>query len=201
MNNKAKKSIQRPLEPLDNNKSLALQFKNSAALSKAITKDRVSIQNELQKIDAGKGELEALKNLKANRAPVLTPEEQASTHNKAELKAQGHQGAVVMSHLGKAMIENQMDSRRQRHINRMKESTKFIDQFYDNFNDRCSDIKQRSRDFILKSDESIENVMACLTDENLLANEIAYVNGIWEKVNKQREMRKNNSNNLADNFL
>jgi hypothetical protein len=43
--------------------------------------------------------------------------------------------------------------------------------------------------------------MSGLTDELLLANEITYVNGIWEKVGKQREMRNNNSSNLADNFL
>jgi hypothetical protein len=48
------KRKQRPLEPLDNNKSLATQFKTGAALSRAITKDRASIQNEFQKIDAGK---------------------------------------------------------------------------------------------------------------------------------------------------
>jgi hypothetical protein len=40
------KSKQRPLEPLDHNKSLATQFKVGASLSKALTKDRASIQNE-----------------------------------------------------------------------------------------------------------------------------------------------------------
>jgi hypothetical protein len=40
------KSKQRVLEPLDNNKSLATQFKTGAALSRAVTKDRASIQNE-----------------------------------------------------------------------------------------------------------------------------------------------------------
>jgi len=124
----------------------------------------------------------------------------ATVVNKADLKAQGHLGEVVMSLKGKTMIENQRDSRRQRHINRMKESTKFIDQFYDNFNERNKDIKMRSEEFITKSNESIENVMAGLTDELLLANEIAYVNAVWEKVNRQREMRTNNSSNLADNF-
>ena len=43
--------------------------------------------------------------------------------------------------------------------------------------------------------------MACLTDELLLANEIAYVNSIWEKVRQTRDMRKNDSDNLAENFL
>jgi hypothetical protein len=46
-----------------------------------------------------------------------------------------------MSLPGKTMLDKQRDSRRQRHINRMKESTKFIDQFYDNFADRKNDIK------------------------------------------------------------
>ena len=106
-----------------------------------------------------------------------------------------------MSLPGKTMLDKQRDSRRQRHINRMKESTKFIDQFYDNFADRKNDIKQRSSDYIQKSDEQVDEFMACLTDELLLANEIAYVNGIWEKVRQTRDMRKNDSDNLAENFL
>lgn len=42
--------------------------------------------------------------------------------------------------------------------------------------------------------------MSQLTDENLLANEIAYVNGIWEQVNKQRNGRKQSSDELSDNL-
>lgn len=41
---------------------------------------------------------------------------------------------------GKGMIEVQRDSRRQRHIAALKESTKFVDQFYDNFCERRNEI-------------------------------------------------------------
>jgi len=78
------------------------------------------------------------------------------------------------------MIEKQRDSRRHRHISALKESTKFIDQFYDNFAERRDDIKNRAGTFITNSDIQIGDVMSQLTDDNLLANEIAWVNGIWE---------------------
>jgi hypothetical protein len=34
----------------------------------------------------------------------------------------------------------------------------------------------------MASDAEISDLMASLTDENLLANEITYVNGVWDKV-------------------
>jgi hypothetical protein len=40
--------------------------------------------------------------------------------------------------------------------------------------------------FFERSDIEIEALMAGLTDELLLANEIGYVNGIWEKATYQR---------------
>ena len=36
--------------------------------------------------------------------------------------------------------------------------------------------------FFSGSDVEIEEIMGGLTDELLLANELAYVNGVWEKI-------------------
>lgn len=88
------------------------------------------------------------------------------------------------------MIELQRDSRRQRHIAALKESTKFVDQFYDNFCERRNEIKRRSQEFVTDSNIAIEKNMQGLTDELLLANEITYVNSIWDKVSQQRNARK-----------
>ena len=124
--------------------------------------------------------LDALKSVKKVKEDILTPEEKAAVVNKAEIKGTGFNMEIVQSAPGKAMIEKQRDSRRQRHILALKESTKFIDQFYDNFSERRDDIKNRADSFITNSDIKIEEIMSQLTDENLLANEIAWVNGIWE---------------------
>lgn len=80
------------------------------------------------------------------------------------------------------MIERQRDSRRQRHIETLKESEKFVEQFYDNFSEKKNEIRERVKIFFAGSDVEIDSIMKGLTDELLLANEIAYVNGIWEKV-------------------
>ena len=80
------------------------------------------------------------------------------------------------------MIERQRDSRRQRHIETLKESEKFVEQFYDNFCERKNEIRERVKVFFAGSDVEIDNIMKGLTDELLLANEIPYVNGVWEKV-------------------
>lgn len=58
-----------------------------------------------------------------------------------------------------------------------------MEQFYDNFNEKKNEIKDRIRIFVERSDVTIDEQMSGLTDELLLANEISYVNGIWEKVN------------------
>jgi hypothetical protein len=42
--------------------------------------------------------------------------------------------------------------------------------------------------------------MGGLTDELLLANEIAYVNGIWEKVSLHRQARKDEVSHLRASF-
>ena len=55
--------------------------------------------------------------------------------------------------------------------------------------DRKNEIKERIKTFIERSDIEIEAVMTGLTDELLLANEIGYVNGVWEKVSLQRKSR------------
>lgn len=61
-----------------------------------------------------------------------------------------------------------------------------MEQFYDNFTEKKNEIKNRIRTFLEQSDVVVEEQMSGLTDELLLANEIAYVNGVWEKVNQQR---------------
>jgi hypothetical protein len=57
----------------------------------------------------------------------LTPEERDTVKNKAEIKGTGFQMDMKTSAKGKGMIEVQRDSRRQRHIAALKESTKFVD--------------------------------------------------------------------------
>jgi len=75
------------------------------------------------------------------------------------------------------MIENQRDSRRQRHLEALKECEKFVEQFYDNFAERKNEIRERVKVFFAGSDVEIGRIMGGLTDELLLANEINYVNG------------------------
>jgi hypothetical protein len=82
----------------------------------------------------------------------------------------------------------------------LKESTKFIDQFYDNFCERRNEIKRRSQEFVSNSNMDIDKNMEGLTDELLLANEITYVNSIWDKVSQQRNSRKQESDALRDSF-
>ena len=125
--------------------------------------------------------------------PILSAEEKASKVNKAEIKGQGFLMNMVTSEKGKNMIESQRDNRRQRHISALNESHKFIDQFYDNFCERKNEIKEKSRIFVTASDSDIAQVMGGLTDELLVANEIAYVNGIWDRVSQHRNARKADS--------
>jgi hypothetical protein len=137
--------------------------------------------------------LEELKNMKKVSEPILTPEERASKVNKADIKGQGFIMQMVTSQKGKDMIEAQRDSRRQRHISALNESHKFIDQFYDNFCERKTEIKEKSRIFVTASDVDITEVMSGLTDELLVSNEITYVNGIWDRVSQHRNARKADS--------
>ena len=115
--------------------------------------------------------------------PIMTTEERASKVNKAEIKGTGFQMKMVSSLKGADMIEAQRDSRRQRHIACLKECEKFVEQFYDNFSEKKSEIKERIKVFLERSDIEIDAQMEGLSDELLLANEIGYVNSVWDKVN------------------
>ena len=90
---------------------------------------------------------------------------------------------MVTSLKGAEMIEAQRDSRRQRHISCLKECEKFVDQFYDNFSEKKNEIKDRIQAFLERSNVEVEHLMEGLSDDLLLANEIGYVNGVWDKVN------------------
>ena len=52
----------------------------------------------------------------------------------------------------------------------------------------------------MASDAEIATLMSSLTDENLLANEITFVNGVWEKVQQYRNARKADSDQLRENL-
>jgi len=107
---------------------------------------------------------------------------------------------MVCSDKGRAMIEAQQDSRRQRHIAAVSESHKFVEQFYDNFIERKNEIKEKSHVFVAASDAEIADIMTGLTDELLVANELPYVNGVWDKVCQHRNARKADSDQLRENF-
>ena len=63
---------------------------------------------------------------------------------------------MVSSLKGADMIEAQRDSRRQRHIACLKECEKFVEQFYDNFSEKKTEIKERIRVFLERSDIEID---------------------------------------------
>ena len=107
---------------------------------------------------------------------------------------------MIQSEKGRVMIEDQRDSRRQRHIEALNESEKFVEQFYDNFAEKKTDIKERVKLFFAGSDVEITRIMDGLSDELMLANEIAYVNGVWEKVSHHRQARKDELRQLRQNF-
>ena len=52
----------------------------------------------------------------------------------------------------------------------------------------------------MASDAEIADLMASLTDENLLANEITFVNGVWDKVSQHRAARKQDTDRLREDF-
>lgn len=140
--------------------------------------------------------LEELKTQKDSKQPILTADEKQAIVDEAEIKGTGFSMTMTCSDKGRKMIEAQRDSRRQRHIAALKESQKFIDQFYDNFCERKNEIRERSRIYIMASDAEINEVVATLTDANLLANEITFVNGVWDKVQQHRASRKEESDHL-----
>lgn len=61
-----------------------------------------------------------------------------------------------------------------------------MEQFYENFSERKCEIRERVKIFFAGSDIEINRIMAGLSDSLLLANEITYVNGTWEKVGQHR---------------
>lgn len=139
--------------------------------------------------------------MKKVKEPMLTPEERASKVNKQEIKGTGFNLQMYCSEKGRNMIENQRDSRRQRHIEALKECEKFVEQFYDNFIERKGEIKERVKLFFTGSDQEIDHIIAGLSDDKLLANEIVYVNAIWEKVGTvHRQARKEELRQLRKNF-
>jgi hypothetical protein len=54
-------------------------------------------------------------------------DEKASLINEAEIKGTGFQMTMTCSDKGREMLEDQRDSRRQRHLKALKESEKFIE--------------------------------------------------------------------------
>ena len=75
-----------------------------------------------------------------------------------------------------------------------------MEQFYESFSERKQEMKERVKIFLAGSDSEIDKVMGKLTDELLLANEIAYVNGVWEKVASHRQARKEELQHLRASF-
>ena len=47
-----------------------------------------------------------------------------------------------------------------------------------------------------ESDAECESAMSSLTDESLLSNEIGFVNGVWDRIQKQRAARKEQAEHL-----
>ena len=82
----------------------------------------------------------------------------------------------------------------------LKEAEKYVEQFYESFSERKQEVKERAKIFLAGSDSEIDKIMSGLTDELLLANEIAYVNGVWEKVASHREARKEELQHLRASF-
>ena len=103
-----------------------------------------------------KSVLEDLKNQKKIKEAILTPDEKATIQNEADIKGTGNQMSMICSKKGQDMIEAQRDSRRQRHIAALKDSQKFIDQFYDDFCERKNEIRERSRIFISASNSEVD---------------------------------------------
>lgn len=52
----------------------------------------------------------------------------------------------------------------------------------------------------MASDAEITQLMTSLTDENLVSNEVTFVNGVWDKVQQHRSSRKSDSEQLRDNL-
>ncbi len=100
-----------------------------------------------------------LASLSKKEEPKLSTEQQASKSNKAEIKGTGFQMTMVQSEKGANMIEDQRDSRRQRHIVCLKECEKFVEQFFDNFTEKKNEIKFKIKSFLDRSNIQIDKLM------------------------------------------
>jgi len=114
----------------------------------------------------------------------------ARKEDKREVKATAFKMDPFQSEKGRVMIENQRDSRRQRHIAALQDCEKFVESFYESFLERKRELKEKVTTFLEASDKEIEKIMATLTDDNMLDNEIGFVNGAWDKVQQHRTARK-----------
>jgi hypothetical protein len=82
----------------------------------------------------------------------------------------------------------------------LKECERYVEQFSDTFGERKAEIRERVKIFFAGSDLEISRIMGGLSDELLLANEITYVNGIWEKVSHHRQARRDEMAQLRQSF-
>jgi uncharacterized protein with HEPN domain len=117
---------------------------------------------------------------------------QVAKADKSTVKGVGFNLEAYSSEVGKKKIDDQRDSRRQRHIQSMKDCEKFLQEFYDNFMEKKSEMKENVNMFLEASDEDIRQIMDELTDEALLAHEIDFVNAAWEKISVHFDARKDN---------
>lgn len=52
----------------------------------------------------------------------------------------------------------------------------------------------------MASDAEINQLIASLTDKNLVSNEITFVNGVWDKIQQHRASRKADTEQLRENL-
>ena len=66
--------------------------------------------------------------------------------------------------------------------------------------EKKEEIKSRIKTYLERSDYEVDILMQGLTDEAYSANEVQYVNGIWDKCNQQRAQRSAEVQQLRDNL-
>jgi len=179
---------------LEQTEEVKRSFKATTSLALGLTKERITVQHELLKIDGGKGQLEEFKSMQKQNVNQTkkSKEIQVAKADKSTVKGVGFNLEAYSSEVGKKKIDDQRDSRRQRHIQSMKDCEKFLQEFYDNFMEKKSEMKENVNMFLEASDEDIRQIMDELTDEALLAHEIDFVNAAWEKISVHFDARKDN---------
>jgi hypothetical protein len=105
------------------------------------------------------------------------------------------------SDTGKSMIDTQKDSRRQRHLQFVKDCEKFLEEFYENFKEKSEVIKEKVNMFLSASGEEVRSILDELTDEDLVANEIDFVNAAWEKVTVHFNARKDHTDQTHEEII